>query len=105
MAKRSLSEQLDSIVDAILARPDLPLTDVEGALVPLAELATGLRQLPRPDFKTNLKNELMRRTSMPATQEILKASYKREGFRTVTPYIISEKGEALIDFVKQAFGA
>ena len=42
---------------------------------------------------------------MPATQEKEKAAYKREGFRTVTPYIIAERGEELIDFVKQAFGA
>src|SRR5690348_3270722 len=105
MAKRSLSEQLDSAVNAILTRPDVPLTDIDGAVVPLAELAIGLRELPRPDFKANLKNEIMRRISMPATQEKSKASYKREGFRTVTPYIITEKGEALIDFVKQAFGA
>jgi uncharacterized glyoxalase superfamily protein PhnB len=104
MARRSLSEQFDSIVDAILARPDAPPSDVDARLAPLAHLAFALRELPRAGFKAQLKNELTRRTSMPAQQKE-QASYKREGFRTVTPYIITEKGEELIDFVKQAFGA
>jgi len=32
-------------------------------------------------------------------------SYKREGFHTVTPYLIVQEAAQLIDFVKQAFGA
>jgi PhnB protein len=31
--------------------------------------------------------------------------FKREGFHTVTPYIIAKPAEELVDFVKQAFGA
>ena len=105
MAKRSLSEQLDSAVNAILARPGERPSEVDAELAPLTELVVSLRELPRPDFKSRLKNKLMRRASMPATQEKEKTSYKREGFRTITPYIIAERGEELIDFVKQAFGA
>jgi uncharacterized glyoxalase superfamily protein PhnB len=105
MAKRSLSELLDSAVNAILARPEVRPSDVDAELAPLTELVVSLRELPHVDFKSRLKNELMRRASMPATQEKEKTSYKREGFRTITPYIIAERGEELIDFVKQAFGA
>ena len=31
--------------------------------------------------------------------------FKREGYRTVTPYIIAQPAVELVDFVKQAFGA
>ncbi len=33
------------------------------------------------------------------------ATYKREGFHTVTPYLTVEKAPELIEFMKQAFGA
>lgn len=105
MARRSLSEQVDSMVDAILSRPTALGSADDERVAALATLATALRGLPRPDFKAELKNQLMRTTSMTAVQEKETASYKRKGFRTVTPYIIAERGEALIDFVKQAFGA
>ncbi len=102
--ERSLIEELDSVVDAILGgRAAVP--DLDATVAPLAKLAVELRSLPRPDFKSRLKDELMRRATMPAVEEKKKTSYKREGFRTVTPYIIAERGEELIDFVKEALGA
>ncbi len=33
------------------------------------------------------------------------ASYEREGFLTVTPYVISKQGPEVLEFIKQAFGA
>ncbi|HEV2835255.1 MAG TPA: VOC family protein [Pyrinomonadaceae bacterium] len=41
-----------------------------------------------------------------STQQASKAkNFKREGFHTVTPYIIVKPAVELVDFVKQAFGA
>lgn len=42
---------------------------------------------------------------MPVAQPAEKQSYRREGFRTVTPYLIAARGEEMIDFVKNIFGA
>jgi PhnB protein len=105
MARGSLSAQLDSLVDSILARSAAPVSSADERIAALGTVAAGLRGLPRPDFKQRLKNDLMRRTSMTTVQEKPTASYKRGGFRTVTPYLIAQRGEELIDFVKQAFGA
>jgi PhnB protein len=82
MAKQTPSEQFDRI----------------------AEVIAGLRDLPRPDFKTRLKADLERRASM-ATAPERAVNYIREGFHTITPYLIIPGAEQLIDFVKQAFGA
>lgn len=104
MANGDRSEQLDRLVDAILAAGAVrPEADAE--VVPLAAIAEGLRGLPRPDFKEKLKTELMRRANMPVAQQTEKRSYRREGFRTITPYLINARGEEMIDFVKNIFGA
>jgi uncharacterized glyoxalase superfamily protein PhnB len=66
----------------------------------MAAIASDLRDLPRPDFKARLKTDLQRRTTMPAT-----ASYIKEGFHSVTPYLVTGQAAEMIDFVKQAFGA
>jgi uncharacterized glyoxalase superfamily protein PhnB len=42
---------------------------------------------------------------MPVAQHTEKQSYRREGFRTVTPYLIAARGVEMIDFVKNIFGA
>lgn len=68
MPKRSRSDQLDLAVQAMLARPatgtPAPDHDFDPSIVPLLRLARGLRDLPRPNFKTRLKSELERKASM-----------------------------------------
>ena len=106
MPKRSLPdkvmiEQLDQAVSQLLAAPKAKLHSEDPGLLPLLRVAAALRQLPREEFKARLKSDLERSTSMstPAVKPI------REGFRTITPYLIVEGAVELIDFVKQAFGA
>jgi uncharacterized glyoxalase superfamily protein PhnB len=101
MAKRNRFEQLDQAVQAMLARPDARLLDLDPALAPLLRVAAELRDLPRPVFKERLKVDLQRRTSM-ATARV---SFIPPGYRTLTPYLTVRDAAALIDFVKQAFGA
>jgi hypothetical protein len=67
MPKRSLSDQFNQAVQALLARPDSLLPSVEAERAPLVSLAAGLRDLPRDEFKLRLKSELQRSSSM-ATQ-------------------------------------
>jgi len=101
MAKSTLNEQLDRAVDVILARGDSSLPRVGKRIGPLVRLAGDLRELPRESFRARLKSELQRRAAMasPAVKPI------REGFHSITPYIIVTGASRLIDFLKEAFGA
>ena len=99
MAKGSLIEQLDRAVGEILAHPDLPLPRVGARVLAQLRVAAELRGLPRPDFKARLKSALAERASMKTAVKPV-----REGFHTVTPYLVTRSAGELIDFVKQAFG-
>lgn len=109
MANVSLIEQLDKAVEAVIAhaRALLPPADANSGassdpnMAELLGVAAELRDLPRRDFKARLMTDLMRRASM------MKAAVKpiREGFHTITPYLIVQGASGLIDFVKQAFDA
>jgi uncharacterized glyoxalase superfamily protein PhnB len=100
MANASLTEQLDEAVQAIIARPDLPLPAVDASIADLLSVAVELRDLPRPDFRKRLLADL----GMSWSQE-KPPNPIREGFRTVTPYLIVHGAAELIDFVRRAFGA
>jgi PhnB protein len=101
MDKVSLHEQLDQALAAILAGRDPSPAAVSAQIAPLLQVARDLHGLPREDFRTRLKAELQRRASMasPAVKPI------REGFHTVTPYMIVPGASKLIEFMKEAFGA
>jgi uncharacterized glyoxalase superfamily protein PhnB len=101
MAKRSLSDQLDQAVDALLAQPDTAPPLADPRLAPLVRLAGFLCDLPSEDFRIRLKADLLRRAAMTTTT----VPGLRPGFRTVTPYLAVGRAAELIDFVKQAFGA
>jgi PhnB protein len=104
MAKQSLSEQLDRIVEALVGRPEATLSGRErtpGArLQPLAQIAAQLRDLPNQDFKARLKSDLQRRTSMAS-----KPVAATETRQTATPYLCVRNAPAAIEFYKKAFGA
>src|SRR6516162_3926284 len=109
MAKRSLSQQLDELVDAVLAQPEVPepaLQPAEAKLAPLAHLAIRLRGLPRQDFKTRLKTDL-ERSAIMATKPVMTTKVRPipEGFRTVTPYLCVKDAAGAIEFYRKAFEA
>ncbi|MGC2416688.1 MAG: VOC family protein [Candidatus Acidiferrales bacterium] len=107
MANNTQSEQLDKIVSTLLGPPDASLLRSDAArpfdksFAPLIEVIRDLKDLPRPDFKARLKSDLERRAKMASTA----VKFVREGFHTVTPYLIIPNAAQWIDFVKQAFGA
>ena len=101
MANVTLIEQLDGAVEAIIASPDAPFPSVDASVDVLLRVAAELRDLPRADFKARLKADLDRRTSM--TTAAVKPI--REGFHTITPYLIVHEAVELINFAKLAFGA
>jgi PhnB protein len=116
MPKRSLSEQLDQHVDAIFAHRDAAIPPADPGIAPLLRIAADLRDLPRREFRANLKTDLQRRGSMATKASAVPVSGPeekaaktdqpvREGFRTITPYIVTNEPDELVTFMKQVFGA
>lgn len=101
MIKRSLVEQLDQAIEAILARRRPTPPRVDATLAPLIAVAADLCRLPRADFKAHLKSKLERKTTMTATA----VKPIREGFRTITPYLVLRGAARFAEFAKHAFGA
>jgi uncharacterized glyoxalase superfamily protein PhnB len=101
MAELSQFERLNQALDALLARRDSLPPAEEGELTPLLDIAAALRDLPREEFRARLKSDLEGKTRMTTTT----VNPIREGFHTLTPYLIVQPAEALVEFVKQAFGA
>ncbi len=96
-----LIERLDQTIDLVLAGRDATAALADAELSPLALLASDLRSWPGAAFKTRLRANLERRTTMSTTIE---KAVVREGFTTLTPYIrVREAG--LLDFLTAVFGA
>ncbi len=111
MANEMLIEQLDQAVEAMIARPDAPLPHATDEIAPLLRIAVALRDLPREGFKARLKNDLERKASMATEMKPTEIDKTRtvkpvrEGFRTVTPYLVVANLDEEIDFIEKVFGA
>ncbi|MGA8150273.1 MAG: VOC family protein [Terriglobales bacterium] len=100
MTKRSLAEQLDAAVQGILESPGARLPQEDERLAALARIAAELRSLPRPEFKTYLKEDLKRGKTMTTVAEPVAA------VQTVAAPILTFKSAAkAIEFYTSAFGA
>ena len=100
MPKRSLIDQLDQAINALLAEPDATLPAADSELLPLLRIAAELRQLPRENFKARLKADLKRSVSMATTAEPIAAT------RTfAAPRLAFKDAAKAIEFYKKAFGA
>ena len=120
MAERTLIEQLDDAIQAMLARPEAEVSashlGVDEKLGPLLTIASQLRDLPRSEFKAQLKQDLL---DGDKNHEKLEehfdgdhrissvVHYFPKGFHTLTPYIMlgsNAKADEFIGFLKKAFG-
>lgn len=63
MAKGKLIDQLDEAVEAIMAKPEHPLRRLDPRLRAILRIAGELRELPRAEFKSSLKERLASRVS------------------------------------------
>jgi len=115
MPKRSLIDQLEQAVQAMLARPDGrrvgPREDFDPSVAALLGIARDLRDLPREDFKVRLRINLERSSQMEnaAKQAISSDASKQadtmpSGYRTIAPYIIVPRASDFIEFLTTAFG-
>ena len=101
MAELSQFELLDLAIEALLARRDSRPAAAAPDVAPLVEIAAALADVPREEFRNRLKTDLEAKTRMSTAT----VNPIREGFHTLTPYLIVQPAEALVEFVKQAFGA
>lgn len=100
-AERSLMIELEAAVERMLRGEPVNLA-ADATLSALMGIASDLRDLPREDFLARLGRELNEEgehMSATATKTV------REGFGTVTPYIVVNEATQLADFIKNAFGA
>ncbi|MGZ8848038.1 MAG: VOC family protein [Pyrinomonadaceae bacterium] len=110
MSEVALTEQLDQAIEAMLRSPDAKLPVAAPQVAEMLSIAAELRDLPRADFRERLKGELEREMTMSAAagesaEKPGKVNPIREGFRTVTPYVVVQDVHAEIDFVKNVFDA
>jgi len=114
MAKRSLAEQLDEVLQAMLVSlRSRPEEAPDRNLAALMRVAQELRELPREEFRATLKSDLQRRAIMsegaaasPARTGKAQAGavhYQRPGLTSITPYIIVRPAAQFIEFLKTAF--
>jgi periplasmic protein TonB len=82
MASPALIEQLDTAIDALMAKPERALPAVDTEVMSLLLIAAELRTLPRQSFKTQLKADLLERAVAPATRVI---PLKQPEARVATP--------------------
>src|SRR6266498_406128 len=108
MSEQLLVDDLDQAIDAILAGGEsVTFVTNEPSLSDLVSLSTDLRGLPRQTFKLELREKLIRSSTMPTTGAASQQSQRHipVGYHSITPYLTVERAEELVDFVKQAFGA
>jgi len=98
MPEDALIEQLDQTIDALLAGGQPP---VDPEIAALAAVAADLRYLPDEKFQQRLKSDLQRRASMTASTTVS----ARESVSAIKPFIAVQNAPALIEFLKQTFGA
>lgn len=108
MPKRSLAEQLDQAISAVLASPEPSAlhrgTSAGGKMSKLVSLVRPLRTLPRHEFKAALKTDLQRRISMNETTAASKSTqFRRANFPNIAPYFLVHGAPAFIDFLVAAF--
>jgi PhnB protein len=117
MPKRSLhpgnggKKQIDLVnkaVDAMLSRKDGKFGKVETGIEPLARIAAELRDLPRADFKAQLKERLKARpkSELEGRKTMSTVAEPVTAVRTVaTPRLTFKDAAKAIEFYTQAFGA
>jgi PhnB protein len=101
MPERALDELLDQTIDALLARAEVP---ADPAIAALSRIAAELCDLPDEDFRKRLKSDLQRRASM-TTSTTATVAHVREGFHSITPYVVVPDAPGLIEFLKRTFDA
>ena len=103
MAERSIIDQLDDAVSALLADREPVLSEADRELGELVAVARELQGLPSEEFRAALKEQLGGKKEMSTAVKSKK--FKPEGFHTITPYLTVKPAVEVVEFAKQVFGA
>jgi PhnB protein len=100
MAERSIIDQLDDAVSALLAKPPVDWSVDDPTVASLVVVAEELRGLPREDFRAQLHSEFATSSSTEFTiTEIPKPQ------PVFSVYLAVDNAAAAIEFYREAFGA
>lgn len=105
MSEQLLINQLDLVLNSLIASGDDALTGIDPGIRDLAMMAIDLRSLPATDFKDQLKEDLRRKTMSAEAQPAEEKVNAVATHGSLTPYLTVEHAEDLVEFVKQAFAA
>ena len=100
MAERSIFDQLDDAVSAILSGRERDSAAVDQSVAELAAVAQQLHGLPRDEFKKHLKDTLVRSNDM--SSPVMKPEPALPSLRV---YLCFNNAAAAIEYYKEAFGA
>jgi PhnB protein len=101
MAERSIIDQLDDAVTALLAKREPVVSETDRELTELVAVARELRGLPSEQFRAALKEQLGGNMSTAAKQ----IESTPQPSMPLIPYLCYRDAAAAIDFYKRAFGA
>lgn len=107
MAERSIIDQLDDAITALLAKQEPVVTEAESELTELVAVARELHDLPSEVFRAALKQQLGGKDEMstPVRQIDKQIESTPQPSQAIIPYITYNDAAAAIDFYKRAFGA
>ncbi len=103
MAERSIIDQLDDAVTALLAKRDAAVNEANRELAELVAVARELHGLPSEEFRAALKEQLGGKQEMSTAAKQIEST--PQPLQTITPYLTYRDAAAAIDFYKRAFGA
>src|SRR5215510_4929861 len=103
MAERSIIDQLDDAITALLERHEPAVSEADRELAELVAVARELRGLPSEEFRAALKEQLGGKEDMSTATKKIESTPTVS--QTITPYLTYRDTAAAIDFYKRAFGA
>ena len=103
MAERSIIDQLDDAVTALLEQREPVVSETDRELTELVAVARELRGLPSEQFRAALKEQLGGKNDMSTAAKQIEAI--PQAATSLSPYITYRDAAAAIDFYKRAFGA
>jgi len=103
MAERSIIDQLDDAVTALLDKREPVVNEADRELTELVAVAHELRGLPSEQFRVTLKEQLGGKTEMSTAAKQIEST--PSATISLSPYLTYRDAGAAIDFYKRAFGA
>jgi PhnB protein len=103
MAKRSIIDQLDDAVTALLQQREPMVSEANRELTELLALARELRGLPSEQFRAALKKTLGGKNNMSTAAKQIEST--PQAATSLIPYLCYRDAAKAIDFYKRAFGA